>query len=73
MEEWLVKHGVQGVLTGFIVWLGYLVKRRDKTIDGIEEKIDQMPFVYAMKDDVREIKSDVKDVKNYLMNKNTGD
>jgi cell fate (sporulation/competence/biofilm development) regulator YmcA (YheA/YmcA/DUF963 family) len=43
------------------------VKRRDKTIDDIEEKIDQMPFVYAMKDDVKEIKSDVKDILKHLI------
>jgi len=73
MEQWLNNHGIDVILAGFLAWIGYIVRRRDQKMDHIEDKIDQMPFVYAMKDDVREIKSDVKDIKNHLMNKNTGD
>jgi len=70
MEQWLSQHLAEGVLGGLLAWLGYNVRRRDKKVDDIEKKIDQMPFVYAMKEDVSEIKQDVKDILRYLMEKN---
>lgn len=69
MEQWLAQHLPEGVLGLVLAWVGYMVKRRDKRMDVIENKIDQMPFVYAMKDDIKEVKEDVKEIKNHLMNK----
>lgn len=67
MESWVIAHIPEGIVTGLLAWLGYSIKRRDNRIDEIEDKIDQLPFVYAMRDDMVEIKSDVKDIKNHLM------
>lgn len=65
----MAQHFPEAVVTFVVGWLAYMVKRRDKRIDGIEDKIDQMPFVYAMKDDIKEVKDDVKDIKKFLMEK----
>lgn len=69
MESWIVAHIPEGIVTALLGWIGYAVKQRDAKIDSIEKKIEQMPFVYAMKDDVKEIKSDVKEIKNHLLNR----
>ena len=69
MEQWFIDHAPEGLVTAVLALLAYFVKRRDAKIDEIERKMHQMPFVYAMKDDVKEIKDDVKQIKNYLMEK----
>lgn len=69
MESWIIAHIPEGVVSVLLGWIGYTIKQRDARIANIEGKISEMPFVYAMKDDVKEIKSDVKDIKNHLMNK----
>ncbi len=67
IDVWLVNHMPAGALAAVLGWLGYSMKRRDKRMDDIQGRIDEMPFVYAMKDDVHEIKVDIKDIKKHLM------
>ena len=67
MAQWLIDHTPESVLGVIMGLLTYFVKKRDKKIDELESRMNEMPFIYAMKEDVKEIKSDIKDIKNYLM------